>query len=88
MAINGLGEKVGSVSGGCITDGMILRICEAGVQAAFVSNTPAVMHYGISADAAHRFGLPLWRHRSTGARTDGGVWLAQRTAARLGVVAQ
>ncbi|UUZ64784.1 XdhC family protein [Polaromonas sp. P1-6] len=58
MAINGRGETVGSVSGGCIEDDLIQRIREGGVQAACASPTPAVLRYGISADQAHRFGLP------------------------------
>ncbi len=58
MAINGRGETVGSVSGGCIEDDLIGRIRDGGVQAACASHTPAVLRYGISADQAHRFGLP------------------------------
>jgi xanthine dehydrogenase accessory factor len=58
MAINGRGETVGSVSGGCIEDDLIQRIREGGVQAACATDTPAVLRYGISADQAHRFGLP------------------------------
>ena len=58
MAINGRGETVGSVSGGCIEDDLIHRIREGGVQAACASDTPTVLRYGISADEAHRFGLP------------------------------
>ncbi|RFP08178.1 XdhC family protein, partial [Duganella sp. BJB489] len=58
MAINGRGETVGSVSGGCIEDDLIQRIREGGVQAACATETPAVLRYGISADEAHRFGLP------------------------------
>lgn len=58
MAINGRGETVGSVSGGCIEDDLIHRIREGGVQAACATDTPAVLRYGISADEAHRFGLP------------------------------
>jgi xanthine dehydrogenase accessory factor len=58
MAINGRGETVGSVSGGCIEDDLIQRIREGGVQAACATDTPAVLRYGISADEAHRFGLP------------------------------
>lgn len=58
MAINGRGETVGSVSGGCIEDDLIHRIREGGVQAACATATPAVLRYGISADEAHRFGLP------------------------------
>ena len=58
MAINGRGETVGSVSGGCIEDDLIHRIREGGVQAACATSMPAVLRYGISADEAHRFGLP------------------------------
>jgi len=58
MAINGRGEAVGSVSGGCIEDDLIHRIREGGVEAAMSSATPTVQRYGISADQAHRFGLP------------------------------
>lgn len=58
MAINARGETVGSVSGGCIEDDLIHRIREGGVQAACATLTPAVLRYGISADEAHRFGLP------------------------------
>ena len=58
MAINARGETVGSVSGGCIEDDLIHRIREGGVQAACASDVPVVLRYGISADEAHRFGLP------------------------------
>jgi xanthine dehydrogenase accessory factor len=58
MAINGQGETVGSVSGGCIEDDLIQRIREGGMRAACSAETPAVLRYGISADQAHRFGLP------------------------------
>ena len=58
MAINERGETVGSVSGGCIEDDLIQRIREGGVQAACASTAPTVLRYGISADEAHRFGLP------------------------------
>ncbi len=58
MAINERGETVGSVSGGCIEDDLIHRIRHGGVQAACASSVPTVLRYGISADEAHRFGLP------------------------------
>jgi len=58
MAINGRGETVGSVSGGCIEDDLILRIRKEGIQAVCASGLPTVLRYGISADEAHRFGLP------------------------------
>jgi xanthine dehydrogenase accessory factor len=53
MAIRGDGLVVGSVSGGCIEDDLIARVREA------PTTQPAeVLSYGISADEAHRFGLP------------------------------
>lgn len=58
MAINGRGETVGSVSGGCIEDDLIRRIREEGTSAVCASGLPTVLRYGISADEAHRFGLP------------------------------
>ena len=58
MAISGRGETVGSVSGGCIEDDLILRIREQGIEAVCAGGRPAVLRYGISADQAHRFGLP------------------------------
>jgi xanthine dehydrogenase accessory factor len=58
MAINGRGETAGSVSGGCIEDDLILRIRKEGTQAVCASGLPTVLRYGISADEAHRFGLP------------------------------
>ena len=58
MAINGRGETVGSVSGGCIEDDLIRRVRDEGVDAVCAQGRPATLRYGISADQAHRFGLP------------------------------
>jgi len=58
MAINTRGETVGSVSGGCIEDDLIHRIHEGGVAAVCAGGRPEILRYGISADEAHRFGLP------------------------------
>jgi xanthine dehydrogenase accessory factor len=58
MAINGRGETVGSVSGGCIEDDLIRRVREEGLEAVCALGRPATLRYGISADQAHRFGLP------------------------------
>jgi xanthine dehydrogenase accessory factor len=58
MAINGQGTTVGSVSGGCIEDDLIQRVREGGVDAVCASGRPGTLRYGISADQAHRFGLP------------------------------
>ena len=54
LAICDDGRVVGSVSGGCIEDDLIARVREHGL----VRSAPEVVSYGISADEAHRFGLP------------------------------
>ncbi|MDN4055427.1 XdhC family protein [Massilia sp. YIM B02763] len=54
MAIRADGQVVGSVSGGCIEDDLIAAVREKGI----VRTAPEVLTYGISADEAHRFGLP------------------------------
>jgi xanthine dehydrogenase accessory factor len=48
------GQVVGSVSGGCIEDDLIEQVRTNGIQ----RTAPEVLSYGISADEAHRFGLP------------------------------
>ncbi|MBR7792488.1 XdhC family protein [Undibacterium sp. FT147W] len=48
------GRVVGSVSGGCIEDDLIARVQEHGI----TRIAPEIVTYGISADEAHRFGLP------------------------------
>lgn len=54
LAIGEQGRVVGSVSGGCIEDDLIQQIQEHGFQ----RKTPELLTYGITADQAHRFGLP------------------------------
>ncbi|MFS2024912.1 XdhC family protein [Massilia sp. CT11-137] len=54
MAIRADGTVVGSVSGGCIEDDLVAAVRERGI----ARMTPEVLTYGISADEAHRFGLP------------------------------
>ena len=58
MAISGHGEMAGSVSGGCIEDDLVRRVREEGLAAVCAGGRPATLRYGISADQAHRFGLP------------------------------
>ena len=48
------GLVVGSVSGGCIEDDLIDRVRQRGIEQAH----PEAVKYGISAEEAHRFGLP------------------------------
>jgi xanthine dehydrogenase accessory factor len=54
LAICEDGQVIGSVSGGCIEDDLIARVREQGI----VRNKPEIVTYGITADEAHRFGLP------------------------------
>ncbi len=68
MALNEDGAVLGSVSGGCIEDDLIYRYTQAYASAAAApvddathqmpSGPPAFVKYGITADEAHRFGLP------------------------------
>ncbi len=69
MALREDGAVVGSVSGGCIEDDLIYRFTQAYASAsqgdsgsdsgkAIPSGPPQFVKYGITADEAHRFGLP------------------------------
>lgn len=54
LAIRADGALVGSVSGGCVEDDLIRKVQAAGVS----QRLPGLVRYGVSADDAHRFGLP------------------------------
>jgi xanthine dehydrogenase accessory factor len=62
MALSETGAVVGSVSGGCIEDDLIYRFTQAysgqGEVKHIPSGAPGFVKYGITADEAHRFGLP------------------------------
>ena len=61
MALCEDGAVVGSVSGGCIEDDLIYRYRRApgeGSPHAIPEQPPERVRYGVSADEAHRFGLP------------------------------
>jgi len=58
MAINERGEIAGSISGGCLEDDLIQKVRDAGVITLCVGPAPAFLRYGISAEEAHRYGLP------------------------------
>ena len=62
MALCESGAVVGSVSGGCIEDDLIYRYSHAttgpGVTHDIPKGPPGRLAYGVSADEAHRFGLP------------------------------
>lgn len=54
LAICDDGTVVGSVSGGCIEDDLIEHVRRHGI----ARSAPEIVSYGITADEAHRFGLP------------------------------
>jgi xanthine dehydrogenase accessory factor len=54
LAVRDDGHVVGSVSGGCIEDDLIDRVRQRGIE----QTKPEAVKYGISAEEAHRFGLP------------------------------
>ncbi|MDB5761072.1 MAG: XdhC family protein [Herminiimonas sp.] len=54
MAIRDDGRVIGSVSGGCIEDDLIARVHSEGI----TRTRSEIVTYGITADEAHRFGLP------------------------------
>ncbi len=54
LAICEDGTVIGSVSGGCIEDDLIARVRDEGIR----RTLPEIVSYGITADEAHRFGLP------------------------------
>ncbi|MFJ4348507.1 XdhC family protein [Pseudomonas sp. NPDC089401] len=58
MALRGDGRVIGSVSGGCIEDDLIHRYSTAYQGDGMPEGPPRVVRYGVSADEAHRFGLP------------------------------
>jgi xanthine dehydrogenase accessory factor len=59
MALRDDGAVVGSVSGGCIEDDLIYRFTTATqAHGSIPTGSPQWVKYGVSADEAHRFGLP------------------------------
>ncbi len=58
MALREDGRCIGSVSGGCIEDDLIHRYTRAYGDGAIEQKAPELVRYGITADDAHRFGLP------------------------------
>lgn len=58
MAIREDGRVVGSVSGGCIEEDLIRQFSHTGALAAQASHPTQRRLYGVSAEEAHRFGLP------------------------------
>ncbi|WP_050469716.1 XdhC family protein [Herbaspirillum chlorophenolicum] len=58
LALREDGRISGSVSGGCIEDDLIDRYSRANGGPGIPGRAPQVVRYGVSADEAHRFGLP------------------------------
>lgn len=59
MALCESGAVVGSVSGGCIEDDLVDRYAPSGQGGAMPGGgAPRLVKYGLTADEAHRFGLP------------------------------
>jgi xanthine dehydrogenase accessory factor len=58
MALRGDGRIVGSISGGCIEDDLILRYANAQGVLGIPAASTELVRYGLNADEAHRFGLP------------------------------
>jgi xanthine dehydrogenase accessory factor len=58
MALRNDGRVIGSVSGGCIEDDLIHRHTTAYGGTGLPHARPQLVRYGVSADEAHRFGLP------------------------------
>ncbi len=58
MALREDGPCIGSVSGGCIEDDLVHRYTSAYGASPLPQSTPELVRYGITADEAHRFGLP------------------------------
>lgn len=54
MILRDDGQVQGSVSGGCIEDDLIRRAAAG----EFAGSAPCLLRYGVTADEAHRFGLP------------------------------
>ncbi|TCK42238.1 putative sulfurylase large subunit (molybdopterin cytosine dinucleotide biosynthesis) /predicted sulfurylase small subunit (molybdopterin cytosine dinucleotide biosynthesis) [Paraburkholderia sp. BL8N3] len=54
LAVRDDGHVAGSVSGGCIEDDLIDRVRQRGIE----QSRPEAVKYGVTAEEAHRFGLP------------------------------
>ncbi|WP_313065595.1 XdhC family protein [Achromobacter animicus] len=58
MVLREDGRCIGSVSGGCIEDDLIHRHTRAYGDGSIPQSAPELVRYGVTADEAHRFGLP------------------------------
>ena len=58
MVLRDDGQVLGSVSGGCIEDDLIRRTAAGEFTGESGNTSPRLLRYGVTADEAHRFGLP------------------------------
>ena len=58
MVLRDDGQVQGSVSGGCIEDDLIRRAAAGEFTDESGNSAPRILRYGVTADEAHRFGLP------------------------------
>ncbi len=58
MILRDDGRVQGSVSGGCIEDDLIRRAAAGEFSGGSGNTAPRLLRYGVTADEAHRFGLP------------------------------
>lgn len=58
MALRQDGRTVGSVSGGCVEDDLVSKYGHKNASLSLAPSAPLLVRYGVSADEAHRFGLP------------------------------
>ena len=58
MVLREDGRCIGSVSGGCIEDDLIHRYTRVYGDGSIPQSAPELVRYGVTADEAHRFGLP------------------------------
>lgn len=96
MVLRDDGQVQGSISGGCIEDDLIRRAASG----EFVGTASRVLRYGVTADEAHRFGLPcggtlelvlesapdVTLLNQLGERIDGGQLVRRRVALASGLV--
>ena len=83
MILRDDGQVTGSVSGGCIEDDLIRRAA-AGEFAGGDPRMPRVLRYGVTADEAHRFGLPCGGTLELVLEPAPDAGLLEQLAARIG----
>jgi xanthine dehydrogenase accessory factor len=62
MGLRDDGSLIGSISGGCIEDALVTQVRNDGIDSFSRDGLPTSRRYGVSAEEAHRFGLPCGGH--------------------------